>query len=73
MERGEFVDGDGGQFTVGEFEQDRIAVNFVVEIAAVMHAVPAPFGANDGSARFRGPTSPTDRDGVLDLDPIARF
>ncbi len=69
----EFVKRHGGQLAVGQLQQDRVAEHPVVEVALKMKPVPAPLGANDGTAGPRRPAPPADRDHVFNFDPIARL
>jgi hypothetical protein len=72
-ERSEFIDGNSGQFAVGKFEQDGIAIDLVVEITAKMHAVAASLRADNRAASLRRPIPPAHGDGMLDFDPVAGF
>jgi len=73
VQQGEFVDGYGGQFAVGKFQEDGVAKNFVVEISMMVQPVAAALGPQHGSVSFSGPTILAYGNGVLDLDSVAGF
>src|SRR3990172_857610 len=68
---GELVERDAGQFAVGQLQQDHIAKDLVVDVAAVVQAVTAPLRANDLARGLRGPTRLAYGDQVRHLDPVA--
>jgi hypothetical protein len=70
-QRGVFVNGYGGQFAIGKFQEDGIAINFVVEIPAMVQTVTPALGAQHGPVCFGRPAIPAHGNGVLDFDSIA--
>jgi hypothetical protein len=73
VQGGKFVDGDCGQFAIGQFKENDIAKNFVIEIPPAVQSVTSPLGAHYGSVRFCRPSISAHGNCMLDLDPIARF
>ena len=70
----EFIHRDGRQFAIVASEDQHVAVDLVVRVAAEMQAVAAALGADDGADGARRPLGArADGDDMPDFDPVARL
>jgi hypothetical protein len=69
----ELIERHGGEFAVGRFQQDFVAVDLIVGIAAEVHSVPTPLDADDSARRLGGPTLLSHGDDVFNLDTVANL